>query len=152
MAKNHQLPLKINNMSPKKYHFKRKIVFQPCIFQGIFVSLWGEVSFARASIPGHMIGIQLPSYTVDGKDILHQLRLVGYPIIYQVLYIPGGCLGCLPSTVAMGFSRCFASKTHDFKCLSSRFFRYLLPLHPQGTALVKIVKLGSSQLCGRCTK
>ena len=30
---------------------------------------------------------------------VHQLRLVGYPIIYRVLYIPGGCLGFLPSTV-----------------------------------------------------
>ena len=31
----------------------------------------------------------------------HQLRLVVYPIIYRVLYIPGGCLGFLPSTVAL---------------------------------------------------
>ena len=31
--------------------------------------------------------------------ILHQLRLVVYPIIYKVLDIPGGCLGFLPSTV-----------------------------------------------------
>ena len=27
-----------------------------------------------------------------------QLRLVGYPMIYRVLYIPGGCLEFLPST------------------------------------------------------
>ena len=33
-------------------------------------------------------------------EILHQLRLVVYPIICGVLYIPGGCLGFLPSTVA----------------------------------------------------
>ena len=33
-------------------------------------------------------------------EILHQLRLVVYPIIYKVLYIPGGCLGFLP-TVAL---------------------------------------------------
>ena len=32
-------------------------------------------------------------------EILHQLRLVVYPIIYKVLYIPGGCLGFFPSTV-----------------------------------------------------
>ena len=31
----------------------------------------------------------------------HQLRLVVYPIIYKVLYIPGGCLGFLPSTVGI---------------------------------------------------
>ncbi len=29
----------------------------------------------------------------------NQLRLVVYPIIYKILYIPGGCLGFLPSTV-----------------------------------------------------
>ncbi len=32
-------------------------------------------------------------------EILHQLRLVVYPIVYKVLYIPGGCLGFQPSTV-----------------------------------------------------
>ena len=29
----------------------------------------------------------------------HQLRLVVYPVICSVFYIPGGCLGFLPSTV-----------------------------------------------------
>ena len=33
------------------------------------------------------------------EEIVHQLRLVVYLIIYRVLYIPGGCLGFLPSTV-----------------------------------------------------
>ena len=33
------------------------------------------------------------------EEILHQLRLVVYPRTYRVLYIPGGCLGFLPSTV-----------------------------------------------------
>ena len=28
--------------------------------------------------------------TVDGSEILHQLRLVVYPIIDKVSYIPGG--------------------------------------------------------------
>ncbi len=37
--------------------------------------------------------------TVDGSEILHQLRLIVYPIVYKVLYIPGGA-GFLPSTVA----------------------------------------------------
>ena len=32
------------------------------------------------------------------EEILHQLRLVVYPITYKVLYIPGGA-GFLPSTV-----------------------------------------------------
>ena len=33
-------------------------------------------------------------------EILHQLRLVVFPIIYRVSYIPGGCLGFQPSTVS----------------------------------------------------
>ena len=33
------------------------------------------------------------------KSGVHQLRLAVYPIIYRVLYIPGGCLGFPPSTV-----------------------------------------------------
>ena len=33
------------------------------------------------------------------KSGVHQLRLVGYPIICMGLYIPSGCLGCLPLTV-----------------------------------------------------
>ena len=33
-------------------------------------------------------------------EILHHLRLVVFPIIYKVLYIPGGA-GFLPSTVAL---------------------------------------------------
>ena len=34
------------------------------------------------------------------EEILHQLRLVVYPIIYKAFYIPAG-LGFLPSTVAV---------------------------------------------------
>ena len=36
------------------------------------------------------------------EDVLHQLRLVVHPIIYRVLYIPGGA-GFLPSTVGHSF-------------------------------------------------
>ena len=35
----------------------------------------------------------------DGRNMANQLRLVVYPVIYRVLYIPGGCLGFIPSTV-----------------------------------------------------
>ena len=38
--------------------------------------------------------------TVDGCEILHQLKTVVYPIIYRVSTIQGGA-GFLPSTVAM---------------------------------------------------
>ena len=30
------------------------------------------------------------------------LRLVGFPIIYRLLSISGGCLGCLPLTSMVG--------------------------------------------------
>ena len=36
----------------------------------------------------------------------HQLRLVVYPFFYRVLYILGGCLGFLPSTVSHSKSSC----------------------------------------------
>ena len=41
-------------------------------------------------------------HTVDGSETLHQLigTLSHYSIISKVLYIPGGCLGFLPSTVS----------------------------------------------------
>ena len=43
-------------------------------------------------------------HTVDGAEILHQLRLVVYPIIYRVLYIPGGDRRISePSTVVLVF-------------------------------------------------
>ena len=32
-------------------------------------------------------------------EILHQLRLVVFPIVFRGSYIPGGCLGFQPSTV-----------------------------------------------------
>ncbi len=37
---------------------------------------------------------------VDGRNPANQLRLVLYPIIYDVLYISGGA-GFLPSTVSI---------------------------------------------------
>ena len=37
--------------------------------------------------------------TVDGSEILLTSWYGKYPIIYRVLYIPGGCLGFRPSTV-----------------------------------------------------
>ncbi len=35
------------------------------------------------------------TYILLVEEILHQLRLVVYPIIYKALYIPSGCLGFL---------------------------------------------------------
>ena len=41
--------------------------------------------------------------TVDRRKPANQLRLVVYPVIYHVLYIPSGCLGFLPSRVSSAF-------------------------------------------------
>ena len=46
-----------------------------------------------------MGGIWIATKKMVQKSCGHQLRLVLYAIIYEVLYIPGGCLGFLPSTV-----------------------------------------------------
>ena len=43
--------------------------------------------------------VNLNGGTVDGRNPANQLRLVVYPMIYRVSYIPGGCLGFQPSTL-----------------------------------------------------
>ena len=43
------------------------------------------------------------------RNPANQLRLVVYPIIYKVLYIPGGCLGFRPSTVSQNIKFANAS-------------------------------------------
>ena len=72
----------------------------------------------NAATPGNSDGVRVrkrielrkkkrpdfPWNTVDGSEILHQLRLVVYHIICRVLYIPGGA-GFLPSTVLVGSYR-----------------------------------------------
>ena len=57
----------------------------------------------------YQVGIQtwkvhniiLMSDTVDGRNPapVDMVNICKYPIIYRVSYIPGGCLGFLPSTV-----------------------------------------------------
>ncbi len=62
--------------------------------------------------------------TVDGRNPANQLRLVVFPIIYKVLYIPGGA-GFLPSTVSRGCRLLFVTPP----CCQGRgvFFRYGAP-------------------------
>ena len=66
--------------------------------------------YARQNGSSFQIGLQMKdiwNHPVLGdievlmvqKSGVHLLRLVAYPIIYKVLYILGGCLGFLPSTV-----------------------------------------------------
>ena len=49
--------------------------------------------------PSRMFLQRIGYHTVDGRKPANQLRLVVYPIIYRVLYIPSGA-GFLPSTVS----------------------------------------------------
>ena len=47
---------------------------------------------------GYLLKTQTLMVLLMVQKILHLLRLVDSPIIYRLLYIPGGCLGFLPST------------------------------------------------------
>ena len=57
---------------------------------------WGHRHTDHLPTAGHLEWIEfvamgdLGGDTVDGSEILHQLRLVVFPIIYRVSYIPGG--------------------------------------------------------------
>ena len=59
-------------------------------------------NLAPSCIGGLHLRLEKVSATLDGSEILHQLRLVVYPTIYRVLYIPGGA-GFQPSTVFSNF-------------------------------------------------
>ena len=58
-----------------------------------------KMTLTRLSGPPLLNTKQEPTRKIDKglimlmAEILHQLRLVVYPIIYRVLYIPGGCFG-----------------------------------------------------------
>ena len=60
-------------------------ILSRCHHLDIQIILWGQ----RCSLILLMVQ----------KSGVHQVRLVVHPIIYKVLYIPGGA-GCLPSTVS----------------------------------------------------
>ena len=59
--------------------------------------LMAEIPFPN----NHRFGMVLKPYKEWDKLTCHLnwLRLVVFPIIYRVSYIPGGCLGFQPSTV-----------------------------------------------------
>ena len=68
--------------------------------QGIFVAPpYGDVIHER---PELKIKPVYAGNTIDGRTPARKPVEVGwvFPMIFQVLYIPGGCLGFLPSTVS----------------------------------------------------
>ena len=68
------------------------IIFEPVKEKGFFVCLKIHVAYQTAWKCGS---------TVDGSEIRQApVDMVDIPIIYRFLYIPGGCLGFLPSTVS----------------------------------------------------
>ena len=75
------------------------------------------------------------------KSGVHQLRLVVYPIIYRVLYIPGGA-GFLPSTVVGCWVsiRCFQQKISSC-CIPfwQTLGRYVAP-HDQSCHISHVVR------------
>jgi len=56
---------------------------------------------------------------LDGRNPAFQLRLGGYPIIYSVLYIPGGA-EFLPSKVSSSFPETFTPFTTEVCFVSLR--------------------------------
>ena len=51
------------------------------------------------------------SHAVDGRNPSNKLRLLVYlPFIDRVFYIPGGCLGFLPSTIGTHITTMVSSK------------------------------------------
>ena len=60
----------------------------------MFTELWGIFKLFGET---HVQWLYDYDDTVDGRNPANQLRLVVYPIIYRVLYIPGGA-AFLPST------------------------------------------------------
>ena len=53
--------------------------------------------FLQCSLPIKESSVDGTGYILLMEEILNQLRLIVYPIVYEVSYIPGGCLGFLPS-------------------------------------------------------
>ena len=82
-------PSKPSNV-PLRYTPRRE--WQICCFS------WSRPTFGACHV---IVEVCFP-LTVDGRYPANQLRLVVYPTIYKVLYIPGGA-GVLPSTVWVKF-------------------------------------------------
>ena len=89
------------------------------------------------------VGSSMPlTDTVDGSEIreTHQLKLVVYPIINRVLYIPGGA-GFLPSTV---------SRLEHVSLIVFFLFSYFFDHLPLASSLAYLAVFPPSTLLGRC--
>ena len=75
-----------------------------------FLRIWVSSNFKCVALV--CVSVMIFDGTVDGRNSANQLRLVVYPIIYKVLYIPGGA-GFLRSTVVLTCRRC-SVRCHPF--------------------------------------
>ena len=69
----------------------------PCKLISNYLVGW-FITYVQDVLQPHLYyAVKLSDYYGWWSEILHQLRLVYvvYPVIYKVLYIPGGCLGFL---------------------------------------------------------
>ena len=78
-------------------HFKRMYLFEFTVTCGMTccrLGAWPLLTSPRTAEPMLMADDAHPKPhqwgAVDGSEIHHQLRLAVYPIIYRVLYMPGG--------------------------------------------------------------
>ena len=74
---------------------------------------WGWKSFSIRKT------IKKGGTTVDGRNPANQLRLLVFPIIYRVLYIPD-VVGLLPSIIVLGY--------HWMICGTSHFWPFVHPM------------------------
>ena len=80
-------------------YFLGAVVLRGVQLKGLH-SVWGLPPFYRMAYRAlHIVTVFIQLMA----EILHQLRLVVYPIIYKVFYIPGGA-GFQPSTVGFNVS------------------------------------------------
>ena len=82
------------------------------------------------------------------KSGVHQLRLVAYPIIYRVLYIPGG-VGFLPSTVCSSYS---ADVPHFRPGDVFFFFNQIPNHHAQGVEIISFPGCSPCKWLNKCPK
>ena len=92
---------------PLEISLKDSVPFETVPFRGRFVNFRGRYItwiFHMQQDPKRRLKLAVLRDTVDGSEILHQLRLVVHPIIYKGLYIfytsQVVVVGFLPSTVS----------------------------------------------------
>ena len=69
------------------------------------------ILFCLRTCKADWVCLRLLLHTVDGRNPAYAVNL----IVYHALYILGGCLGFLPSTVSISVFGCFFLFIKDFR-------------------------------------